>query len=75
MRWTMQVRELMKISMTERSMKQSMWRGWIGLEGEGDDLPAGGTGGVAGVAAVGEVWVKAGAVEVEDELLVPGVRR
>ena len=34
--------------------------GLVGPEGEGDDLPAGGTGGVAGVAAVGEVWVEAG---------------
>ena len=47
--------------------------GFVGPEGKGDDLPAGGAGGVAGVASVGEVGVQAGAVEVDDDLLVPGV--
>ena len=47
--------------------------GFVGLEGEGDDLLADDAGGVAGVAAVGEVWVEAGAVEVDDEVLALGV--
>ena len=31
------------------------------------------SGGVAGVAVVGRVWVQAGPVEVDDEVLAPGV--
>ena len=69
----MQMRELTKISMTERSMKQVDVEGLVGLEREGDGLLADAGGGVAGVAAVGEVWVEAGAVEVDDEVLALGV--
>ena len=47
--------------------------GCVGLEGEGDVLLADAGGGVAGVAAVGEVRVEAGAVEVDDEVLALGV--
>ena len=67
------MRELMKSSMTERSMKQSMWRASLGWRAKGDDLAAGGTGGVAGVAAVDEIRVEAGAVKVDDDVLAPAV--
>ena len=69
----MQMRELTKISMTERSMKQVDVEGLVGLEREGDGLLADAGGGIAGVAAVGEVGVEAGAVEVDDEVLALGV--
>ena len=47
--------------------------GCVGRQGEGDGLLADAGGGIAGVAAVGEVGGEAGAVEVDDEVLALGV--
>ena len=47
--------------------------GCVGRQEEGDDLLADYPGGLTGVAAVGQRPVQAGPVEVDDEVLAPGV--
>ena len=47
--------------------------GCVGRQEEGDDLLSDYPGGLTGVAAVGQRPVQAGPVEVDDEVLAPGV--